>query len=53
VKEEVPDLLEIQLASYEEFLQEYVLAEKRTKKGLEAVFRSMFPVEDNHRNYVL
>ena len=53
VKEEVPDLLEIQLASYEEFLQENVLAEKRMKKGLEAVFRSMFPVEDNHRNYVL
>ena len=53
VKEEVPDLLEIQLASYEEFLQEYVLAEKRKKKGLEAVFRSMFPVEDNLRNYVL
>ena len=53
VKENVPDLLEIQLASYEEFLQENVLAEKRVKKGLEAVFRTMFPVEDNHRNYVL
>ncbi len=53
VKENVPDLLEIQLASYEEFLQENVLAEKRVKKGLEAVFRAMFPVEDNHRNYVL
>ena len=53
VLEEIPDLLEIQLASYEEFLQEHVLPEKRKKKGLEQVFRSMFPVEDNHRNYVL
>ncbi len=53
VQADVPDLLEIQLASYEEFLQEHVLSEKRKKKGLEAVFRSMFPVEDNHKNYVL
>ncbi len=49
----IPDLLDIQLASFEEFLQEDVLPEKRDNKGLEAVFRNMFPVEDTHRNYVL
>ena len=49
----IPDLLAIQLASFEDFLQEDVLPEKRKNKGLEAVFKNMFPVEDNHRNYVL
>ena len=49
----VPDLLDIQLASWENFLQEDVLPEKRQNKGLEAVFKNMFPVEDTHRNYVL
>ncbi len=50
---EPPDLLAIQLQSYEDFLQEHVLVEKRRNQGLEAVFRSMFPVEDAHKNYVL
>jgi len=49
----IPDLLDIQLASFEDFLQEDVLPEKREIKGLEAVFKNMFPVEDTHRNYVL
>jgi len=49
----IPDLLGIQLESFEDFLQEDVLPEKRKIKGLEAVFKNMFPVEDNHRNYVL
>ncbi len=42
---EVPDLLEMQRASYEEFLQRDVPPEKREYKGLEAVFRDVFPVE--------
>ncbi|MFQ6611235.1 MAG: DNA-directed RNA polymerase subunit beta, partial [Fidelibacterota bacterium] len=50
---ESPDLLAIQLQSYEDFLQEHVLVEKRRNQGLEAVFKSMFPVEDSHKNYVL
>ena len=49
----IPDLLAIQLASFEDFLQEDILPEKRKNKGLESVFKNMFPVEDNHRNYVL
>ena len=50
---EMPDLLAIQVNSYEEFLQEDVLVEKRRMQGLEQVFSSMFPVEDTHKNYVL
>ena len=49
----VPDLLDIQLASWENFLQEDVLPEKRENKGLEAVFKNMFPVEDTRNDYVL
>ncbi len=49
----IPDLLAIQTSSYEEFLQERVSPEKREVKGLENVFRGMFPVEDSHGNYVL
>ena len=49
----VPDLLAIQLASWENFLQEDVLPEKRENKGLEAVFKNMFPVEDTRNDYVL
>jgi len=50
---EMPDLLAIQVNSYEEFLQEDVLVEKRRAQGLEQVFSNMFPVEDTHKNYVL
>ena len=43
---EMPDLLEIQIDSYKEFLQQEVQSEKRTNTGLQAVFLSSFPVED-------
>ncbi|MDP6853692.1 MAG: DNA-directed RNA polymerase subunit beta [Candidatus Marinimicrobia bacterium] len=49
----VPDLLAIQLESWESFLQEDVLSVKRESKGLEAVFKNMFPVEDTRNDYVL
>ncbi|MEE9464661.1 MAG: DNA-directed RNA polymerase subunit beta [Candidatus Neomarinimicrobiota bacterium] len=49
----IPDLLAIQTSSYEEFLQDKVSIDQREPKGLEAVFSSMFPVEDSHGNYVL
>ena len=48
-----PDLLGIQISSMKNFLQEDTLAEKRTNSGLEQVFRNTFPIEDNHKNYVL
>lgn len=43
---EMPDLLEIQIDSYKEFLQQDVQPDKRTNTGLQAVFVSSFPVED-------
>ena len=49
----VPDLLAIQLDSWEQFLQEDILPEKRENKGLESVFRNMFPIEDARNDYVL
>ncbi len=42
----MPNLIEIQKNSYEQFLQKEVAAEKRKTKGLQAVFKSVFPVED-------
>ncbi len=50
---QIPDLLAIQTFSYEEFLQDKVGLDRQDHKGLEAVFRNMFPVEDSHGNYVL
>ncbi len=42
---DLPDLLEIQLKAYEDFLQAGIEPEKREKKGLELVFRTFFPIE--------
>jgi len=41
----LPQLLDIQLVAYEEFLQRYVSLEEREDKGLEEVFREVFPLE--------
>jgi DNA-directed RNA polymerase subunit beta len=41
---EVPDLIEVQLASYSRFLQEDSAPEKRKDIGLEALFREIFPI---------
>ena len=49
----IPDLLSLQVFSWDDFLQEDILPEKRENKGLQAVFKNIFPVEDNHKNYVL
>jgi DNA-directed RNA polymerase subunit beta len=43
---ELPDLLEMQKASYEHFLQAGVSAKDRRNEGLERVFRDAFPVSD-------
>ena len=48
-----PDLLDLQVASWKDFIQEDSLPEKRENKGLEAVLRNTFPIEDNHKNYIL
>jgi DNA-directed RNA polymerase subunit beta len=50
---ELPNLLEIQLRSFNEFLQPDVPPEKREDRGLQAVFKSVFPISDVRENYSL
>jgi len=50
---EMPNLLEVQLRSYQEFLQMDVDPEKRENKGLQAVFNTIFPISDVRENYSL
>jgi DNA-directed RNA polymerase subunit beta len=42
----MPNLIEMQKASYDEFLQMDVPSNARTPSGLEEVFRSVFPIKD-------
>jgi DNA-directed RNA polymerase subunit beta len=43
---EMPNLIEVQKSSYEQFLQRDVPAAGRTESGLQAVFKSVFPIKD-------
>jgi len=43
---EMPNLIDIQRLSYELFLQKNDLPEKRLNKGLENVFKGVFPIHD-------
>ncbi|HTW89307.1 MAG TPA: DNA-directed RNA polymerase subunit beta, partial [Candidatus Binataceae bacterium] len=43
---DIPNLIEIQKRSYEEFLQIGVSLEERRDSGLQAVFKSVFPIKD-------
>ncbi|OGX26831.1 MAG: hypothetical protein A3D10_05375 [Omnitrophica WOR_2 bacterium RIFCSPHIGHO2_02_FULL_48_11] len=42
---ELPQLLDIQVISYEDFLQRELASDKRKDHGLEEVFREVFPLE--------
>ena len=42
----MPNLIEVQRNSYEQFLQMYVPSFDRTDVGLQAVFNSVFPIKD-------
>src|SRR5277367_3788303 len=46
---EIPDLIELQKKSYELFLQQDLKPNKRQNIGLQAVFKSVFPIEDFNR----
>src|SRR5580692_6834403 len=46
---EIPNLIELQRKSYEKFLQAEVPPAKRDPSGLQAVFKSVFPIEDFNR----
>ncbi len=50
---EPPNLLALQLDSYRAFLQADVPHEERLNTGLEAVFRSIFPIESHNGNTIL
>lgn len=50
---EIPDLLDIQLKSFEDFLQTDVPVHKREHKGLQAVFMNIFPIIDNREEHIL
>ncbi|MBI1893896.1 MAG: DNA-directed RNA polymerase subunit beta, partial [Candidatus Rokubacteria bacterium] len=47
---EIPNLIEIQKSSYETFLQNEVPPERREDVGLQAVFKSVFPITDYNEN---
>ncbi|WP_428409467.1 DNA-directed RNA polymerase subunit beta [Hyphococcus sp.] len=42
----MPNLIQVQKDSYEQFLQRFAKPEDRLLEGLEAVFRSVFPISD-------
>jgi len=41
----IPDLIEVQMRSYREFLQQEIPPSKRKGEGLQAVFAEVFPIE--------
>jgi DNA-directed RNA polymerase subunit beta len=50
---ELPDLLDIQLRSFKEFLQHDVDPSERTPQGLQGVFEGVFPIIDSRENFRL
>ena len=50
---DIPDLIEVQRDSYVEFLQAEAGPENRKLKGLEEVFREIFPITDFNETAVL
>ncbi len=42
----MPNLIEVQKASYDQFLQADKLPGERPEEGLQAVFKSVFPISD-------
>ena len=50
---QMPNLIEVQRSSYEQFLQREVRPAQRRDEGLEAVFRSVFPIKDFNERAML
>ncbi len=50
---ETPDLLDIQLESFSEFLQIETTPDKRNNEGLFRVFKENFPITDTRNIFVL
>jgi DNA-directed RNA polymerase subunit beta len=49
----MPNLIEVQRSSYEQFLQREVRSGDRRDEGIEAVFKSVFPIKDFNERAVL
>ena len=43
---DIPNLIQMQVESYSQFLQLDVAPDKRAERGLQEVFKSVFPIED-------
>ena len=43
---QMPNLIEVQRHSYDQYLQMYIKPEARSKEGLQEVFLSIFPIKD-------
>ena len=50
---QMPNLIEVQRSSYEQFLQRETRVADRRIEGIEAVFRSVFPIKDFNERAVL
>ncbi|MFZ5433392.1 MAG: DNA-directed RNA polymerase subunit beta, partial [Calditrichota bacterium] len=50
---DLPDMLEVQLKSFDEFLQRDGNPSKRKMQGLHAVFQNIFPIIDNRETHIL
>jgi DNA-directed RNA polymerase subunit beta len=50
---QMPNLIEVQRSSYEQFLQREVRPGQRNDEGIEAVFKSVFPIKDFNERAVL
>ena len=50
---DIPDLVQVQKRSYEDFLQKDVEPERRADKGLQAALKSVFPIADFNSSAIL
>ncbi len=48
---DMPNLLDVQLESYEHFLQQNIQPDKRENQGLQQIFNDIFPVTDIKKNH--
>ena len=51
--QDYPDFLDVQLESFNDFLQSDVPPEEREDVGLQAVFTEHFPIQDSRERYML
>ncbi|MFN2369932.1 MAG: DNA-directed RNA polymerase subunit beta [Candidatus Krumholzibacteriia bacterium] len=51
--EKMPNLLAVQLESYNDFLQVGRKAEERTMQGIESVFQTIFPIESTRGHLIM